>query len=336
MKIPYMCALILTAAAGMALCGCVHEMPETAQAVEVRLTFHHETGWTEYHHQLGVKGRAADDHRARYLVYAYPEGSISSPALTFSFYRDDLSLQDFTTSIALPPGRWDIYAWQDLEPTGGTPYYKADDLSAITHTTPYRGDTERRDAFEGRISVEVPESYDAEAYAEGTVDMERPLARYVFIATDFDKFYDGAMAKLPAGGAAHTAQSAGQKAEQLSGYSIVVMYPYYMPAVYNRFTQRVTDSWSGVNFGAQIRPLSDSEAAIGSDHLFMNHHQSSAQVQLGLRTPSGELQRLTDVLTIPVQRGQVTYVRGDFLTAGSGSGLDIDFEFSGDINIKVP
>ena len=336
MKHLHIPTLIVSAMAVLSLGSCVHEMPETASYVEVRLTFHHETAWTEYHHQPDAKGRATDDHRARYLVYAYPEGSISSPAHTFSFYRDDTSLQDFTTSIALPPGRWDIYAWQDLEPMSGTPYYKADALSAITHITPYRGDTERRDAFEGRVSVAVPESYDASACAEGTVDMERPLARYVFVATDFDKFYDGAMAKQPAGAATHAAQSAEQKAEQLSGYSIVVMYPYYMPAVYNHFTQRVTDSWSGVNFEAQIRPLSDSEAAIGSDHLFINHHQSSAQVQLGLRTPSGELQRLTDVITVPVQRGQVTYVRGNFLTAGSGSGLEIDFEFSGDINIKIP
>lgn len=330
-------ALSLIAVLTAFLSSCVHEFPEFSQNVTVSLTIHHELDWTEYDYVVGIPTRADDAaHRARYIIYAFPEGAVEAPVRKFEFYRDDESLQDFTTTITLPPGKWDIRAWQDHEPIDATPYYNADNFSKITYTEPYRGDIEQREAFEGLLTVEVPETYDTELSVAGTINMERPMGKYVFIATDFEKFYNETLTRNEKyRSVSWSALPADKREEVLKGYSIVVLYPYFMPSVYNCFTQRIMDSEPIKNFGAEILPLSSTEAKIASDHVFMNHHESGVQVQLGLRTPSGEVLKLTDVITVPMKRGQITYVRGKFLTAGVGSGLNINFDFSDDINIEI-
>lgn len=332
---PRAAATVLACAAAVLLSSCVHEWPEMRPTVGVRLTIHHEQDWTEYDYSIGRASRAATPaHRARYIIYAYRAGDTGAPALTFPFYSDDNTLADFTTTLSLPPGRWDLHAWQDHEPAGGPAYYDATDLSAIVYTDPYRADIDERQAFEGSVTVDVPESYDAESAVEGRIDMARPMGRYVFIATDFDKFYNETLSRFPTRSGAAGAPS-DLKAEALREFSTVARYPFYMPSKYNFFEQRVTDSASGMSYTASIVPLSATEARIASDHVFMNHHDSGVQVQLILRAPDGSAQRLTDVITVPMKRGQITYVRGKFLTAGVGGGLDIDFEFSGDINIEI-
>lgn len=315
--------------------GCVREDIEPCPPVEVKLHIRHELPWTECWHTIPT-GRASGDHRARYIIHAYEPGNTHAPAYRFSFMNDDLSLRDFETSVTLPAGNWELRAWQDFVPADGSPYYDADNFSQITHVMPYRADNDHRDAFEATMLINVPEANGIPLDVRDTLNMSRPLAKYVFIATDFDKFYSKMLlGESYAKPLCWSSLSADQKAEVTKGYNTVFVYPLFMPSVYSHFTQRVMDSWSGMNYFSQLVPISDTEARIGSDHVFINHKPSGVQVQLGLRNPQGDMMRLTDVITVPLRREQITYVRGNFLTAGIGSGLNIDFEFSGDINIPI-
>lgn len=328
----------VAAVMALLLSSCIHEFPNCVDSMDVNLTFHHELGWTEYDHYIDSRSRTranGSDHHQRYTLCIYPQGATDAPTFRESFYTDDPAMQDFTRSITLPPGKWDILAWQDHEPTDGDPYYKIDDLSAITYSTPYYGDMVEREAFEGRISVEVPDTYDANVNVSGTIELNRPMGRYVIIATDFEKFYNETLTRYEPKKISWQELPQQKKEEVLKGFSIVALYPYYMPSTYNYFTQRITDSSTGMRYTASIAPLSDQEAKVASDHVFMNHHESGTQVQLGMKMPDGKIVQLTDVITIPMKRGQTTYVRGKFLTTGMGNGLDIDFEFSGDINIEI-
>lgn len=326
---------LLFALAAFVLSSCVHEFPHNADTVTVLLTIKHRLDWTEY--EYIVDGSRAASAQARYRVEAYAPGTTGAPAHTFTFYRDDLSLADFTAELQLPPGQWELRAWQDITVQGDEPFYNADNFAAISIVRPYRGDTDRRDAFEGLTSVTVPETFMADTRAGATMEMERPLAKYVFIATDFDKFYNETVIGSRGDEASRWEDlSPEQQQIALSRYNVVAVYPFYMPAVYNMFTERVVNSWTNMSYTATVRPLSPTEAIIAMDYVFINHHESGAQVQLGLKMPDGQTLRLTDVITVPLLRGQITYVRGKFLTTSAGSGIDIDFEFSGDINIKIP
>lgn len=317
--------------------SCVHEWPDDNRTVKVRLTVSHDTDWTEYEYNAGYSGRsAASATEAQYVFRVYRKGDTTSPVKRQTFTRNDLSLADFEVELELPSGEWDIYAWQDFVPEDDVPFHDCSDFSRISYTEPYRGGTDWRDAFEGRTSVSVPSTIEAGASVSGTISLERPLAKYVFIATDFNEFFSDMVKKEEAahdtaGDDALSASAAGA----LDGFGVKLRYPLYMPGVYDMFGQRVADSLTGISYDAVITPVGNGEAVIAFDYVFMNHHDSGVQVQLSLKSPSGNVTGLTGTLSVPLLRGRITYVRGRFLTASVGSGLDIDFSFSDDINIKV-
>lgn len=324
------------------LASCVHELPEAGTKTGLKLTVHHDKEWTDYDYDTEAT-RGEDSWKARYVYRVYPKGMRTYPLFELTELRDDLSLADFTAELSLPAGEWDIYVWQDFVERRGdshVPFHDVSDFSAISYTEPYTGDTDRRDTFEGRVSVSVESSIDAGYQPEATIDMSRPVAKYVFIATDFDKFFR----ELQTRGSDHPAEAVypswgeldeEERNELMQGYSVVGLYPFFMPAVYNTFTRKVVDSKRSVSYKASIRPLDDKHAAIAMDYVHLDPIPGSAQVSLGLRRPSGEILQMTGIITVPLKRSQCTYVYGPFLTTQVGSGIDIDFSFSGDFNIKI-
>ncbi len=325
---------LLLLSAAFAFSSCVHEFPENRETVDVVLTVHHDLPWTFYTYEYDSRSRRmsvsrGDDNRAadrevkwsaRYVFRAYPEGVHGDVYKQFEFVSDDLELKDFTYTLQLPPGEWEICAWQDfVSDEVQPPFYDIKKFDAITYNEPYRGDTDRREAFEGFANVSVRSTYESAVTEYASMTMERPMARYIFIATDYADF----------------SADASSKGEDEDDYSVLALYPMFMPSVYNMFTSKIIDSWRAVSYTGQIRPISDTEAIIAIDYVFMNHHESGAQVQLGLTSPNGRTTALTPTLTVPLQRGQTTYVRGKFLTTKVGGGVEVDFSFDNDINIKI-
>lgn len=329
------CLLMLCAL--LPLCSCVHEWPDEASDYNVTLTISHNQEWTVLEHNE-LKTRNDDSHKALYIYKVFNRGETAAPVMTFSELRDDLTLAPFSKNLRLPAGQWDIYIWQEFASDSRDTYHDTDDIENITYRLPYLGDSDNRDAFEAVINIDVESSIKADYALQRDVVMQRPMAKYVFIATDFQKFYDETLKKAH-GNTLYQRPwgdlNMAQKEELLKGYSIVALYPFYMPAVYNMATSRVTDSWSDMNYEAALRPYGNTEAQLAMDYVMINHKESSCQVQLALKDPDGRLTPLSGVINVPMKRGQVTYVRGEFLTNTMGSGLDINFEFSGDINIKL-
>lgn len=322
----------------------VHEFPEAGELTNVRLTIEHELSWSEYefiYNRSGIATRAEDDApvNARYIIRAFRAGDTKIPVYEFVRNSSDVTLAPFTTTLQLPEGNWDLYVWQDLT-SDEICFYDASRFEAIEYNDPYTGHNDMRDSFEGRVSVKVSASYQVGHYVAATVMMERPMAKYEFIATDFDKFYDNVLLRSDrATGIAEkkpwAALSLAEKREVLEGYSVTAHYPMFMPSVYDIFQQKVIDSDRGRKYQAHITPISDTEAVVAFDYAFMNLRNSGIQVMLVLHTPEGENINMTPTIEVPLRRKQITYVRGRFLTTGTTGGLDIDFEFSGDINIKV-
>ena len=337
-------------ALGMTIAGisssCVHEFPEAGESAEVRLTLVHNTEWAEYDYVYNRRdGNTRGDETptfVRYVIKAYRRGAKSGPEYEFTFTSDDLSLSPYSTSIRLPEGEWDLYVWQDLT-TGGNVFYDATDFGRISYTGAYTGHTDLRDTFEGHAGVEVTASYNAGHYVDATIQLERPMAKYVFIAKDFRKFYDETL--LPALAAQNgvksdqdrrwTTLSAQEQTDALKGWSVTAYYPLFMPSVYDTLNRKVRDSSKGMKYPATITPISDDEAILAFDYVLMNPDPGGAQVQLVLHTPTGTDVTMTPLVSVPLKRACITYVRGNFLTTGTQGGLDIDFTFSGDINIEI-
>lgn len=324
----------------------VHEFPEAGELTDVRLTIEHELSWSEYDFIYNRSGALTRDEsaqdattNARYIIRAFRTGDTKTPVYEFVRNISDVTLAPFTTTLQLPEGDWDLYVWQDLT-SDEICFYDASRFEAIAYNDPYTGHNDMRDSFEGRVNVAVSSSYQAGHHVAAKVMMERPMAKYEFIATDFDKFYDNVLLRSDrASGQTDkkpwASLSLAEKSEILEGYSVTAHYPMFMPSVYDIFQQKVIDSDRGRRYKAHITPISDTEAVVAFDYAFMNLRNSGIQVMLVLHTPEGENINMTPTIEVPLRRKQITYVRGKFLTTGTTGGLDIDFEFSGDINIKV-
>lgn len=336
--------LVILLLMSLASVSCVHEFPEPGELTEVRLTLTHELPWSEYEYNYKRTGKStrqnsAGSRNARYIIRAYRQGDVTMPLYEFVRMSDDLTLQPFTTSISLPEGEWDIYVWQEMTDSGKS-FYLTSDFAQIGYADPYTGDTDCRDVFEGHTRVNVKASYEADHFIGADISLERPVAKYVFIATDFGKFYDEVLLPANQGAVqgekkAWSSLSLSERKELLAGYSVTAYYPLFMPSVYDMFQQKAIDSARGIRYKAEIEPISDNEAVVSFDYVFMNHSESAVQVMLALRMPQGSETSMTPTVSVPLHRERITYVRGEFLTTGANGGLNIDFGFNDDYNIEL-
>lgn len=330
---------------GLLSSGCVHEFPVPCveDPAPVTLLITHKLDWTELNHNLTL-ARASQNVKARYVYKIFEKGTVSSngnrvltPVYEIVDERDDLSFSDFTKNISLPVGDWEIYIWQELVCTHReSRFYNIDNFPNITYNLPYEGNTDLRDAFEGYVSVSVKDPNIKETEVTAVVEMERPFAKYVFVATDFEDFMVEMLRREGIPEVQNWEQmTLLQQKDVLQKYKVVALYPYFMPANYNMVSAMVTDSWTGITYQSEIVPVNSKEAYIAMDHVMVNHAETACQVQLGLMAPDGKITAMTGTISVPLKRSRVTYVRGKLLTNNMGAGIDIDFDFSGDFNIKL-
>ncbi len=312
----FMCALIAILSLWLTT-SCVHEFPESPGTMLLRLTIHHETDWTWYDY-TDIKGqtktRAAgvdSSVTVRYIFKFFVPGTTQCID-TQIFYSDDLTLSDFTVDLNAPIGESELRVFSDYVEavTREELHHIADDFSAITLKTPYIGNTDTRDSFEGKLPLSIGRSYDESRVKEERIDLLRNTARVIFIATDTKEIE-----------------------EDLSQIRILISYPLYMPYVYNMFLEKPVDARTGVSFEAPVTMLENGEAHIGMDYVFVNHAEAGVQMSLSMQTTRYEAQ-LTDIITVPLRRGRTTVVRGRFLTMRSSGGVGIDPDFDGDFDIE--
>lgn len=328
------CGLI--AAAAMSLSSCVNEWPHPEYK-----------NFTLYVHLVGMEWlpsyemdyTRADDIEIEYLFRIYPHGNTTQLVKEIKMYSHDLERSDFSFALQLPPGTYDIYAWSDVADvlTGESLYYNTGDFARISYTTPYVGDTNNKDAFRGMKTITIEDNIDLDADASATIDMERPLARYMFVATDLEEFVDGEITRgklrsLPSRSDEESYRS--ELYQALDGYTVRIYYPLYMPSVFDNFLNRPVDSWTGISFEGGIRPISENDATLGLDYVMMNGSESYIQVAMEVYDEDGLKIAGTPTINIPTLRDRTTIVYGKFLTINQSAGVTINPDFEGQFNIE--
>lgn len=252
------------------------------------------------------------------------------PDVTLTLNSPLSGMPRYDFELYLAPGQWRVIVFTDHVPEGSQAdhYYITSDFAAITHSSRenYRGDTDMRMAFTGTSDFIVEEP--ASRGGDVAVAMAPPQAKYRFISTDLDVFLERETAS-----AALRNRAPGDI--ELSDYRVKVRYGGYFPSVFNIFTDRPADSWLGVSYGASITELNDKEAHMGMDYVFVNHHDTSVNAGLEVYGPDGKLISQAGPFDIPLRRGHVTEVRGNFLTAKATGGLGINPDFDGSFDIEI-
>ena len=347
--------LVLFAALSMMVTSCdVHEFPELPEKVPFHLRLSYETDMTVWEHlyedskvtELGL-GETYDNTigygKIRYVIRAYPltdgQRSAQDGVQEFVFTKDIAEGYDHGVTLNLTPGDYDIMVWSDLaESDGGNPFYDAADFAEITLQGDHKGNSDHRDGFRGTggISLEA----DISEHLPDTLDivMQRPLAKFGFVTTDVTEFVEKEAVRALSKAEASQSVTPGDAASRVNidEYRVVFYYVGFMPCAYSMFTDKPVDSSTGVFFESTLKKLTESEASLGFDYVFVNGRESAVTVRIAIYDDEGEQISLTEAIEVPLKRSRHTVLRGSFLMSKASGGVSINPDYDGDHNLIFP
>lgn len=321
------------------LASCVNEWPHPEERTyEVTLVVHSNTDWLP-DYVMNV-GRAGESVELMYQFQIYRSGTTTDPLQEFTVYSTDFTRPDFNVNISLNPGEYDVYVWSDVcdSDTKESLFYDTSNFGAISYTLPYKGDSNYKDAFRGMKSFSIPNSIYRQPTAREVINLDRPLARYIFIATDLEDFVERetTRGKMRTGEAEKSVANEGKVRANLEDYTVKVIYPLYMPSVFDNFRNNPIDSWTDISFNCIMDQISDEEAQLAMDYVMVNGEESGVQVMLEVYDPDGIVIARTNSFTIPTKRDRTTLIYGKFLTTLRSDGVGINPDFDGEFNIEIP
>lgn len=330
----YLTATILCMISLLGLNSCVHEFPELPQRRDVTLFIKHELPWSLFYFNLPT--RSTDDIEGTnvgYTLEVYPHGTTEHCVERIYFVSDDVSLADFTRTLSMPVGHYDVWIWSDyVDPeTGESLFYNSANFAGITLTEPYRADTYRKDAFQGVVEIDVPKSDEDVVKINAEVTLRRPLTGYAFIANDVSEFIEQETRRL----SPERTAPMHAPAFDFRSYTAKVTYTGYIPYLYSIFRNKPIDSMLGISYTGPIEITESGDALLAFDTAFINGEESTLTMALEVFDGNGDLVSSMTGIVIPTKRNRATIVEAPFLTTKAQGGVNIDTSFINDFNIKI-
>lgn len=236
----------------------------------------------------------------------------------YDTYNTDINLE-----IRSGIGTYDIVAWTQLqEYSSAQPFYNHSDFNRIHIITDnYRGNTEYRDGFRGRIRIDAA----AEIDGRYIVRMERPMAKFELLTTDLSEFLER---ETQARGLSTRARA--------EDYRVVISFPIYYPSAYSAMEDRLVDSATRMSFETRMTVTGESEASLGLEYVMLNNiNDGGVQTQVDVYRLDGTRVAGSSMFTIPLRRSHHTLLRGAFLSMEGNGGVGLDPSFNGDWNVPL-
>ena len=327
----------------------VHEWPETPEFVKLHLRLNYETDMTEWKYlydgasviEQGL-GETYDNHqdygKIRYIIRAYPvsekQRTISNYTQEFIFTKDIAEGYNHEVTLDVLPGNYNFMVWSDLVQTSGdSHFHNADNFAEITLQGDHKGNTDHRDAFRGSGNISLVSDIVEHTPDILDITMQRPLAKYEFLTTDLKEFIDKEYEYLQKEAA--TRGETPPTRVNTDDYKVVFYYSGYMPNTYNMNTDKPVDSKMGILFESKLEILSENEASLGFDYVFVNGKKSAVTVQIGLYDKEERQLALSAPINVPLQRNHHTILEGSFLMQEASGGITINPDFDGNHNIVI-
>ena len=333
----------------------VHEWPETPGFVKCHLRLNYETDMTEWKHlyddasvlEQGY-GDSYDNHRnygkIRYIVRTYPvseeQRTMSDYTQEFVFTKNISEGYNHEATLDLLPGNYNVMVWSDLIQTDGdVHFHDATNFAEIRLQGNHKGNNDHRDAFRGTSNLSLVA--DVMERLPDTLDiaMQRPLAKFEFVTNDVQEFIDKESTRLASKANANPtslSEDTPTRTVNLEDYKVVFYYIGFMPDAYSMHTDKPVDSSTGVMFESSLKKLTESEATMGFDYVFVNGKKSIVTVQIGIYDNEDTQLSLTDPIEVPLKRSHHTLLSGTFLMSRASGGISINPDFDGDHNLIIP
>lgn len=337
----YIIALLLIILSSFLLTSCdVHEWPELPEKVPYQFHLKFQTEMPIQHIKYGTRvGKNEDELEMRYIVRAYP---LLDNGNTAQEYIDELV---FTRSISnnyncsfthdLPPGEYTIRVWADFVKQGTTNnyLYDTDNFREIYLLGDHQANTDDRDAFRGSKNIELVADIIEKDPDATTIEMLRPMGKFEFITTDLMEFVTNEARNIAA---KNNIESTADIVVDLDDYRVVFFYVGFMPNAYSLITDKPVDSATGIYFSSKLTQISQSDASMGFDYIFVNGKESVTTVVVGIFNRAGDQLGMTAPIDVPIKRGIHTIIEGKFLLEENKGGVNINPEFDGEFNLVFP
>lgn len=318
----------------------VHEWPEptTGARVNLHLVYDHTfTIWEEPYNErsLSEYENIMTEGVIQYVVRLYPiyngEKTTTEHLQEFIFTRDLKEGYDYYTSIDVEPGEYEIMVWSQIIPTENDQYiYDYTDFKYIS-LDKHIPNTDYRDAYRGKVEVEVVPTVSTQAPIDVEIEMERPLAKIEFITNDLNEFIFNELLRKQTNN--YRSLQSEDILRNLNDYNVKLYYYGYMPNAYSLFTDKPVDSETNVVFKSTISQLTNTEASLGFDYVFTNGKESEVYIQIEILNKEEERLSFTKPIKVPIKRSYHTIIKGKFLTANASSGIFVNPEYEGDYNV---
>ncbi len=326
----------------------VHEFPDPnlEHDVVIELTFDkelpiHKT--VEVPTRSGVKSwtKASDDpedYDVRHIIQIYRadrNGKFDRTVFRrITFTNDLVGIDRELVRTTLPEGHYRIIAWTDhVTDENSDCFYKTDTFEEISLHGDHVGSNDLRDAFKGTCDNYVKSGVETII----PIGMERPMAKYTFLSTDFDEFRNKVLMMLAIKAEAlGNAGNVDTKSINLDDFKVVFSYTGFMPSSYNLYTMKPADSKTGVLFETRMSQIDETHAELGFDYVFVNGDEGSVSVKVTTYDMDGNRIAETKPFEVPLMRSKHTIVKGKFLTTMSSGAIGIDPGFDGEFNVVIP
>ena len=343
----YLFVLILALSALYMGCSEVHEFPGLADTpkrkAQVSISLNLDLSTDLPIHQIldlrtemGSEVATLYDLRHTISIHkAYTDGSYRREADTVIVVTEPVNSVEHTVQLEIDEGLYNILVWTDYVDVGQSAdkYYNTSNLSEIIlmHKEDYVGNNLYRDAFRGAQGCEVSAD---NSDNHVTVSMQRTLARFEFISTDYEAFVDEVVRRSLQQDQTASAEELTRNF-RLEDYKAVFNFSGYMNCSYNLFSDRPADAWTGIKFENQLSALDNGEVWLGFDYMFVGTTDSIVAVWVEIYDKNGNLISGSPVIDIPLLRNKRTVVKGEFLTTQSSGGVKVDPGFEGNHNVHI-
>lgn len=315
--------------------GCIHTYPEeegmdpTSVAVNIELSFnlnweqvisYHPATKSDLPPQDNLNTGKEDIHR--FIVEISAEGE---KQLRHEHYLSQEEFNRGTLTLRVPailkPTVYQVTAWCDIaNGIDSTGHFNVNSLSDIYPVSP-RSDLRQVDDC---ATASAP--LDLTSFRNSLsgmlllpLSMTSPAACFRLMTMDVEEFIRYADPAIQAG----------------ETYSLALSYESSRPTAFNASTGLPVNYMDNMELSIPLPTLYSQQAVICSDWLFLGDSKETISICLTLfnsaRVPVSRIRHIQ----IPLQRGKITTVRGDFLTNFQSNVINVDNIWDGEIIITI-
>lgn len=308
------------------MAGCIHTYPDEEKAVdpafvETTLVLRFSDEWQDL---TPESGNTRSQAKKRVVMEIARRGALPQRrefAATVDMGEEKSIIVPFT--LRLEPALYGLYIWcEDSVENSKDRIYDVTDFADIPAPDPEYNKNDLPDCHVYSSELDLTGMAGKWDVAETVeVRMSRPEARFCIKADDYSRFVEAMREDIDRG----------------ENYFVEVSYDCAVAGAYNLYEDVPTRPAEGVSArcGLNIITIPGVEMPIADDRLFVGHEPTELELTLTVYNSAKAVVARKRGVKVPLERGKLTTLHGDFLTDFIVGGISVDTAWEGEIIIDM-